>query len=436
MDDFDKIKRTNNILIIVGLIIILFLLFLITYDIRSFDDLKSKYVLIRDIKFNISKIVKKNGRDLRKFGLIQKWAIKLPSDNYNNNIIHYRAERKLIITSKAGYVYYINSANGKIIKKTKTIKSILSPVHYYKDRFIIMANNGMVQSFDMEGNSKIIISPDVDSKEVLCEPCISKINRDRYPDVIVGDGGMNVFCFSGGNGARLWKFGDVLGAVKHSPEALLINNDRVPDVIAGADNGNLFALDGVSGWVIWKINAASGIDSRIIVKDFDSNGSKDILFKAMDKRLWLVNKNGNVIWKLGFKKDILGNPVTGDFDGDKYQNIAILNNGKLTALDAISKGVIWEFKPDTILEPHYGVLKLRGRADVIIGDKNGYIYIINGKTGRIETKSRIDSKISVGPIIMNLDGDSNPDILILSENKNLYVFTYLYYKKGILNRIF
>ncbi len=152
--------------------------------------------------------------------------------------------------------------------------------------------------------------------------------------------------------------------------------------------------------------------------DQDVNGiaisNTKIVFGNDNHEIAAYNWNGERIWKYQTTSDFEGAPILTTINTDSYLDvIAATEDGQVLALDGLTGTPLWTFKavknprlfyPETnyfIGSPSAIDVNKDTVKDIIIGNRNGILYCINGKDGLLLWKNRtkIPSGILSSPVI-------------------------------------
>ena len=271
-------------------------------------------------------------------------------------------------------------------------------------------------------------------KQVRSLKQIPDVNGDGINDVIVATGNYYTLCYSGANGAELWRYSTHFGSINTGSveweDAVTItdvNNDGMPDVVIGCGGGNemVYALRGNNGTVIWQygntVTTSDGdIESVNANYDFNRDGIKDIIVSASGvtnggrhAAICLNAVNGQELW---YRQQ--PEPFTDDAIGtEKGAAIGVNNNGApyiVRGLDTLgntvwnytSAGNTWSLKemPDVDTD---------GRKDIIgLGGFTGYVFALSGATGaQIWARSLSSSNNGKIQLLDDADGNGYADFL-------------------------
>ncbi|GEM_PF-409588 len=149
--------------------------------------------------------------------------------------------------------------------------------------------------------------------------------------------------------------------------------------------------------------------------------------------VWKVYKNGSTwtqekVWETKHPGGGGGNPVIADFDGDGKAEIGVAGGSKY-AVFKNDGTVLWSSKTDDSSSYRTGSsvfdFEADGKAEVVYRDQQK-LRIYNGLDGKVlwETKSTSGTVIDY-PLIVDVDGDGQTEIVVVSEPKDPYTSDYL-----------
>lgn len=229
-------------------------------------------------------------------------------------------------------------------------------------------------------------------------------------------------------GTIAWKvkIGDVFTA---SPCIADIDGDGRMEILIGDHSGVCHAIR-QDGSILWQQRCGSMIRSTIAVADVNGDGKIEVIVAGYGNYLFcLEGDTGRIIYKkfLGKKVyinslGIVSSPLIADIDDDGYLEIVIGTRNKLLAcLDAASGEAKWykflQSDPDS--SPRCS--KLSGQSLIFFGGgefTNGYgdksIFALDGKSGKVIWRRRVDGGLDSSPVIRDINGNGKPELLISS----------------------
>ena len=122
-------------------------------------------------------------------------------------------------------------------------------------------------------------------------------------------------------------------------------------------------------------------------------------------------------------KGDLSSPVTADINGDGKAEILVGSSDNfLYALDSHAK-VIWSYEASgSVSGPAVFDLYADNRTEILFGSKDGMVYALDSNGSRIwsyQTNGSIEST----PIAVNVDRTPQLEVLVASDDKNLYILS-------------
>jgi len=131
-------------------------------------------------------------------------------------------------------------------------------------------------------------------------------------------------------------------------------------------------------------------------------------------------------WRFPFLGDIEASPAVGDINGDGQLEVVISTfRGLVGAVRGNSSGVIpgpiWQFDAAGTTEvgtpliwssPALGDVDGDGRVEVVVGSDNQNLYVLDGSTGNPKWIFPTTAKIRSSPMIDDVDGDGRPEIIV------------------------
>lgn len=183
----------------------------------------------------------------------------------------------------------------------------------------------------------------------------------------------------------IWHY-DLLSNSNGSAAAADIDNDGKQEIVFGTylNDGKLYALNAEDGSLLWSFQTGEGgrIDSSVAIADVNRDGKKEVIFSdSYNKILYCLNSllngpNGGIIWQYQLRDCTDSPPAVGDIDND-------------------------------------------GKAEVVVGDKSGWLYMLNGEQsppdGRLFREWRYPgAMINSGATLVDLNSDGVLDIVFAS----------------------
>ncbi len=250
----------------------------------------------------------------------------------------------------------------------------------------------------------------------------SDITADGVPEVVFCSGSSNdrIHCVNGASGSQVWVYygQDAFFDVRSCQD---INGDGVRDVVAAlGDNtpisARVIALSGASGGLLWQAPVQSTIWNLIFLNDLNADGIPEIVPAQWGSNLYCINgRTGTVIWNVsaGAQQRVA---ALDDVNGDGIQDVALGMN--VTASCCVRSGangsVIWTTATSdwTWAIDRVADCTADGINDVVVGDFDGYVYLLNGVDGQIVWRwlNPTGDKIMTIRGMPDLNGNGAPDV--------------------------
>ncbi|MGR9087760.1 MAG: carboxypeptidase regulatory-like domain-containing protein, partial [Gammaproteobacteria bacterium] len=235
------------------------------------------------------------------------------------------------------------------------------------------------------------------------QPALADLNHDGEVEIIHG---RTVF---DSNGNVLWKASEGL----NDPIPLIadLDGDGYLDVFAG---GVAYNHDGTVKW-----NSGIGHFGSA-VGNFDDDSYPEIVVKAVNSTIYLLEHTGAVKWGPVAVPGGGGGPITvADFDGDGQPEIGTAGASYYVVFET-DGSIKWLSPTQDFSSRATGSsvfdFEGDGRAEVLYGDER-YFRIFDGASGQVlfETPNPSDTLFEY-PVIADVDNDGHAEIVVVSNN--------------------
>ena len=209
-----------------------------------------------------------------------------------------------------------------------------------------------------------------------------------------------------------------------------INDDGDKDIIFSNYDGLLYALssDGEDILEGFPFEAEDQILGSPAIADLDDDGEVEIIISSKDEHLYIINGYGEVVLDYDASYWLIGTPAIGNLDEDEELEIvfgSFSSSGRIHAINIDGSDVLG-FPIDINERISVGAsladFNGDGLDDIVIGTENENLYLIYSD-GTIADNFPIlfDNKFKSAPSIIENDGSSI--IIIPNRNRNLYGIT-------------
>lgn len=262
----------------------------------------------------------------------------------------------------------------------------------------------------------------------------------QVPTVLdFGNGSRGVLAATKNNRVYAWKtvdengdgFADLLNSFPLTLSALVSTTGLVdpagsePQVILGLNSGSVIAI--TARGMSWETNLSSSAITGLAYLP----ATAAVVATTQSGELALVTTSGQVIWKIQAVEVPAGQPVVGDLNADGNPELVI----------PFADGKIRIFNSDESLHAEASVVGLQQAPELVLADLNGdglleiltvaqdRLFALNYTGSSFEnfpvelvwqaTKSTFQYG---APVVMNLDDETNPEILVGIENGDVLAF--------------
>ena len=217
--------------------------------------------------------------------------------------------------------------------------------------------------------------------------------------------------------------------IRTSPTIIDLDNNGIDkQVIFGSDDKKLYSVNRL-GELNWSFEAERDIRSTPAFGDIDNDNNLEIVFGSMDSSLYILNKNGTLKTSYQSKGKIISSPVLFDFNNN--QNLEIVFNVFDEYLHLIdNNGNDISPFPINIGEPIYtspavSDIDNNGLYEIVITtwDGNLYVYDTDGNLKNNFPYSA-SNRISTSPILFDLTNNGYEEIIFGADDKTLHVIDF------------
>jgi len=215
---------------------------------------------------------------------------------------------------------------------------------------------------------------------------------------------------------------------------LIKNNSGEETIIAVSEDGEIANMK-IDGEIIWNRKELISNPYPPVSGDLDRDGQYEIVIADSSGNIFKYDADGNILSGFPIKEDypFVSPPSLGDIDCDGYGEIIIRSSRYLhaynyngTQLNNFPVVIEWEdFLIEKTSQPIIGDISGDNLPEIITGTQNGLItaFDVQGKIAD-GFPVTIGNNVKSSPIIADLDGDGDIDIVAVSDDYYIYVWDF------------
>ena len=170
----------------------------------------------------------------------------------------------------------------------------------------------------------------------------------------------------------------------------------------------------------WYFVLPSEVHTSFSVGDLNKDNYPEIAFGCDDGNLYVLNKEGKLLFKFKTKGKVGSTPAIADIDNDKKQEIIFgSDDNNLYCLDNEGK-LKWKFESKGKMESSPAIFFHNNGAFITFGSDDRNFYILDGK-GNLHCKFTTEGKIRSSPLFYKnklVFGSDDRNIYLLDTNCN------------------
>lgn len=259
----------------------------------------------------------------------------------------------------------------------------------------------------------------------LTEPVIEDIDGDGTLEVVASTTENALTVFDAQTGRE--EFRVPLGSYGYgrptvtdfrpAPGKELVTSDISGNVVVASANGT----------PLWRTSLDETFDGRVsvyeppIVDDVDADGTPEVIVGSGAGTV-VLSATGSVEWTGEHGANYI---TTGQADDDPAREVTMANGDSVRVVDGANQDQEWQLTLDENA-------RLRamtdadgdGTAELYLGLTNGTAMAIDAKTGLTEWKTTVstgDTPVLSSPILANVDGEGNPEVIAVSRDGTVAV---------------
>lgn len=334
----------------------------------------------------------------------------------------------IIISSSDGKLYALDGRSGRRIFFFETEHPIVaSPVLQSRNKggkaVILAGGEGKIYALGPDQRCLWSTIRQDFSSSVISTPVLLNINQDGIDDVVVAAEDGKLYAFDGDRGWLIWKSRSTRGRFFSTPAAARINRDAIRDLIVGSPDGLVYGLDGKTGSKIWETKVDGPVNSSPV-----SAGKERFFIGDEQGNLYEMSAaTGRILSRTDLGAPVVSTPAVLKGSSGKFL-VLPLGDGTVRCLDAKDLKTVWNYRTgyqDAFTSsPAAYDLNADGRDDIITASRNGFVYVLDGRTGKdLVNPYFTGNSVSSSPILADVNGDGSLDIIFGSENGNVEVLS-------------
>lgn len=221
--------------------------------------------------------------------------------------------------------------------------------------------------------------------------------------------------------------------IESSPIIYNLDGNGAKEIAFGDEDGNLnvYSSAGYSQFG-YPFESGDKIRSSPAIADLDLDGNLELIFGSYDGNLYVTSPFGSTLLEYSQLGDIVGAPALVDLDLDGEKEIIFTtqygNSGSLYAIRNDGADVVGfpvNINEKMIAGPAVGDLEGDGNPEIVIVTWSDNIYVVDN-TGNIKEGFPIVSteRFSISPVLVDLDFDGDLEIITGNDSGLLQIFEH------------
>ncbi|WP_027966040.1 outer membrane protein assembly factor BamB [Halomonas halocynthiae] len=284
-----------------------------------------------------------------------------------------------------GLVTALDTDTGNTLWETTLSSGASSALSAVDGQLYFGTRNGEVVAMD-QSTGKVLWKSTI-SSEVLAAP---QANNQL---LIVQSVDGRITALNRNNGTEFWSY-------SASQPLLSLRTSATPRVIdavtiAGLANGRLVTLDNRTGQPLWERRISNPTGNSDIERLSDLSGQPLL---TPDGRLYATSYNGRVVALEATSGQVAWSRPLSSYRSPLMvgETLFVVDEAsQVVALNAITGDELWRLKDlegRSLTDPEFA------GGQIVLGDYDGYVHLINANTGKLSGRSHVDgSGISVAP---------------------------------------
>ena len=260
---------------------------------------------------------------------------------------------------------------------------------------------------------------------IQSSPAVGDIDGDDTLDIVFGSWDYTIYCLRN-NGQLLFPPVPTGSFITATPVLSDLDGNGSLEIIVGSYDQNLYVLksDGSSFGDSFPYYVGSAISVGAAVGDIDVDGSKDLVFVASNKKVYALSQDGELLpgWPVGLGGKISSPPSIADLDGSGPKVVVGCQDKKLYILNPDGTFYL-NFSSGGEIRGSPSFVPVEEGLAIAFGADDGWLYLIRGDSSLVSGwPIYVGYPIESSPCFSDLNGDSLPEVVVLSEDGNLHAY--------------
>ena len=285
-------------------------------------------------------------------------------------------------------------------------------------------------------------------------PTLTDITKDNILDVIVSVKYYGLVAFNGKTGEIIWEqsrlFNDpYYGYAMSAPALTDLNNDGIQDVVWGTRTKEKYkapgkrwenygdavlGINGIDGTVLWKYPVYSAIHASPVIRK--KNNKTEIIVAETYSRITILDTNGKLLRTT--TQNVPTKGISGLYSspyitvgehliigtswwGKDEDGFWVIDLNTVFSNDNNKAKVFHQTGRTSSSAVSGDILKSNKGKETIICSESGKLAILDSQGSLIKTLT-LPSGVEATPLIMDIDGDKKPELIIACLDGNLYCY--------------
>lgn len=256
-------------------------------------------------------------------------------------------------------------------------------------------------------------------------PAVGDVDGDGKLDIVTGSWDGKIYCLRD-DGQLLFPPVSTGSFIQATPVLSDLDGDDSLEIIVGSCDRKLYVLksDGTSFSSSFPYNVGSSITLGVAVGDIDGDTRKDMVFVTSNNKVYALFQEGNLLpgWPVQLGGRISSPPSIADLDGSGPKVVVGCEDKKLYILNPDSTFNL-VFSAGGKIKGSPSFVPVNKGLAIAFGTSNGLLYLIREDSSLVDGwPVDVGYSIESSPCFSDLNGDSLPEVVVLSDDGNLHAY--------------